>query len=104
MLGGVQRFVDLPEDYRDDLTGASGDIEAFRAQGVAAALRAPLQFPAFFVHPRCETQRRGDLPRKIGRERRAEDKCTRVVDEVLLQYGRSTNEGAGASQRFSAGV
>src|SRR5262249_39468219 len=58
----------------------------------------------FLVHPPRELQRCPDLLRHVGRHRRAENKCARIIDEMLLQRSAAANKRARAAKRLPAGV
>src|SRR5271167_1362788 len=82
------------ENDGNDLAGGLGDIEARRVQGAAKTGGTMEQIVTLGVHLRSDAEGSSNLSGEIWRKSGAEDEGTRVVDQMLLEFGGSTDESA----------
>ena len=104
MLRGAQSVLILSDDPWNNLGIACSWVPAPLTQAPSKPERSSEQAFSLPVHRSGEPQRRPDLLCHVRRHRRAENKCPRVVDEMLLQRGAPANKCAGARKRLPARV
>ena len=80
------------------------DIETISEQRIPQKDAKVRQLRAFGLSGCRELHSRGNLPGKVRRQSRVENKCTRAIDQETPQRLRAANERAGGRERFAASV